>query len=93
MEYPRVEKLVQGKSEPLGRTLTQTSRMPRKNQYKPCRQYLLIFIAYSIDKHFLLAPDKDIRKLFEEYFSLGCSDVQIMELLKFHYNMETYGMR
>ena len=76
MEYPRVEKLVQGKSEPLlGRTLAQTSRMPQKNQYKPRRQYLLIFMAYLIDKHFLLAPDEDIRKPFEEYFSLGCSDV------------------
>ena len=54
---------------------------------------MLVFIAYSIDKHFLLAPDEDICKLFEEYFGLGCSDVQITELLKFYYNTETYGMR
>ena len=40
-----------------------------------------------------LSTDEDIYKLFEEYYCLGCSDVQITELLKFHYNMETYGMR
>jgi hypothetical protein len=67
--------------------------MPQKNQHKPCRQYLIFLTwVYHINPCFL-APEEDIRKAFKEYFELGCSDVSITELLKLHYDTETYGLR
>ena len=45
------------------------------------------------DSFYFLAPEEDIRRPFQEYFDLGCSDVQITDLLKSHYDNETYGLR
>jgi hypothetical protein len=42
---------------------------------------------------FSLAPDKDIHGPLEEYFRLGCSNVDITELLKEHYDVMTHGLR
>jgi hypothetical protein len=42
---------------------------------------------------FSLAPDEDIRGPLKEYFRLGCSDVDITELLKAHYDVMTHGLR
>jgi hypothetical protein len=68
--------------------------MPQKNQHKPCREYL-IFLAYvsQLNNLIFLAPDEDIRQPLEEYFKLGCSDVETTELLKFHYDTASYGLR
>jgi hypothetical protein len=62
------------------------------NQHKPCRQ-CLIFLQWLIGSDFFLAPDEDIRGPLEEYFRLGCSDVDITELLKAHYDITTHGLR
>ncbi|KAF8233819.1 hypothetical protein L208DRAFT_1062343, partial [Tricholoma matsutake] len=39
------------------------------------------------------APDGDIHKLLVDYFKLGCSDILITELLKFHYDTTVCGLR
>jgi hypothetical protein len=52
-----------------------------------------IVIGKFIDSFYFLAPEEDIRRPFQEYFDLGCSDVQITDLLKSHYDNETYGLR
>ena len=50
-------------------------------------------LPWLISSEFLLAPDEDICGPLEEYFRLGCSDVDITELLKAHYDVTTYGLR
>jgi hypothetical protein len=43
--------------------------------------------------NFFPAPEEDIGVLLEEYFNLGCSDVETTELLKFHYDTASHGLR
>ena len=42
---------------------------------------------------FVIAPDDDIQGPMREYFNMGVSDVQMGELLKAHYDANTYGIR
>jgi hypothetical protein len=41
----------------------------------------------------LSAPEEIIRPHIELYFSIGRSDVEIVELLKVHYDTNVYGFR
>ena len=67
--------------------------MPKKNQHKPCCQYLISLTFSKPIEYFFPAPDEDIHEPLEEYFNLGCSDVETTELLKFHYDTASHGLR
>ena len=69
-----------------------------KNQHLPPRTYQSFTssvsesITYSPCENFS-APEEIIRPHIEMYFSIGRSDVEIVDLLKAHYDTNVYGFR
>ena len=65
-----------------------------KNQHLPPRAYQSytgsVFITYKLWET-ITAPEEIIRPHIEMYFSIGRSDVEIVDLLKAHYDTNVYG--
>lgn len=51
-----------------------------------------IIHSSSVNLFFVIAPDDDIRGPMEEYFNMGVSDVQMVDLLKAHYDTNAHGL-
>ena len=52
-----------------------------------------IILSSTTNFFFVIAPDDDIQAPMREYFNMGVSDVQMGDLLKAHYDTNTYGLR
>ena len=68
-----------------------------KNQHLPPRAYQsftssVFSITYRLCEK-ISAPEEIIRPHIELYFSIGRSDVEIVDLLKAHYDTNVYGFR
>ena len=68
-----------------------------KNQHLPPRAYQsftssVFSITYRLCEK-ISAPEEIIHPHIELYFSIGRSDVEIVDLLKAHYDTNVYGFR
>ena len=50
-------------------------------------------IWLEIQLIYFIAPDEIIKELLADYYAMGINDIEIMKLLKSHYDTTKYGLR